>query len=213
MSNTQPIKTLADAITMDYVERFSERPNRFPLSFTSKENVAARLKTLYNIEVHRTGHNLINGEKVDEKINDVATWIMESNRPGLMLAGTLGNGKTTMLKSIYHLFYIKTYYAKAKSLFENYKEHGSFSYDVKNAQLLIIDELGEEPAECKIYGESHEPMRDLLLYRYENRLSTIISTNLSFQNIAKRYGTRVEDRFYEMFEEINYLEPSYRRMF
>ena len=47
--------------------------------------------------------------------------------------------------------------------------------------------------------------------RYKNNLPTIIATNLTFEDIGKVYGDRLQDRMREMFAMITYKEQSYRR--
>ena len=51
----------------------------------------------------------------------------------------------------------------------------------------------------------------MLYYRYDNQLFTIITSNLiGDEDIEKRYGERIADRFIEMFDLIGFENKSYR---
>ncbi|MBX5476781.1 MAG: ATP-binding protein [Clostridia bacterium] len=60
-------------------------------------------------------------------------------------------------------------------------------------QVLVIDDLGAE-AETK---SERERIDRLIYHRHGNRLTTIITTNLSVPDLRERYGDRVADRLYE----------------
>lgn len=79
-----------------------------------------------------------------------------------------------------------------------------------NEPLLLIDDLGIEPARCLIYGEEYYPISRLLLHRYDKQLTTIIATNLSIEEIQDRYGDRIVDRMNETFNVLVYCNKSYR---
>lgn len=83
--------------------------------------------------------------------------------------------------------------------------------DLKNTELLCIDDVGTEPASLKVWGNEVSPLVDLLYHRYDRQLFTIITSNLEGdEDIAKRYGVRVADRFVEMFDLIGFDNSSYR---
>ena len=80
------------------------------------------------------------------------------------------------------------------------------------AHFLIIDDLGTEQRILKRYGNEILPLTDLLLYRYEKMLPTVITTNLSHSQIAEQYGPRISDRIKEMCETLVFTQTeSYRR--
>ena len=55
------------------------------------------------------------------------------------------------------------------------------------------------------------PITELLEYRYNQRLTTIVTTNLEPSEIREKYGDRIADRFNEMFALVSYTGVSYRR--
>lgn len=80
------------------------------------------------------------------------------------------------------------------------------------APFLIVDDLGTEQRILKRYGNEILPLTDLLLYRYEQMLPTVITTNLSQSQIAEQYGPRISDRLKEMCEILVFSQgESYRR--
>lgn len=81
---------------------------------------------------------------------------------------------------------------------------------IKKAPFLIIDDLGCEPTEVKVFGTAITPVVDTIYFRYDNLLSTVITTNLDKTKIKEIYGLRVADRIEEMCESIAFTNKSYR---
>lgn len=81
---------------------------------------------------------------------------------------------------------------------------------ISRAGFLVIDDFGCEPIEVKNYGTSVTPVTDILYKRYDDLQPTIVTTNLTMQDIEEEYGQRVRDRFDEVFETIGYTGKSYR---
>lgn len=172
-------------------------------------------------------------DEMRKKMEMIAHWLCQKEkRPGLLLYGNVGNGKTTMLKAICHVINStckpETYdngrreqtlsgtsevisIFRAKEIIENYHENRT-TYDLMcKVSLLAIDELGVEPIETKLYGNANEPLIDLLSLRYDKQLTTIISSNLTRNEIGERYGKRLDDRFEEMFSTVSFSWESFRR--
>lgn len=76
--------------------------------------------------------------------------------------------------------------------------------------ILAIDDLGTEPREIIEYGNVLSPIIDLISYRYEHQLPTIITSNLTPQQISELYGKRIGDRLKETTEIVPFLNGSYR---
>ena len=81
----------------------------------------------------------------------------------------------------------------------------------RTVRMRYFDDLGVEPATYNDFGEIRYPLAEFLMKRYKNNLPTIIATNLTFEDIGKVYGDRLQDRMREMFAMITYKEQSYRR--
>lgn len=174
-------------------------------------------------------------DELKENIKRVSIWLCDPmKRPGLLLFGNVGTGKTTLLRAICATInkvckrevdergITETVLdapnpisiVKAKQIITEYtfRNEQNSRYDLMNkVALLAIDELGVESTETKIYGNVSEPLIDLLCERYDRQLCTIISTNMGAKEIYERYGSRVSDRFSEMFATIPFNSNSFRQ--
>lgn len=161
-------------------------------------------------------------------------------RPSLIIRGCVGNGKTTTAKSIVATFDALRLSAVQKLRNDRWqmtaeqdavytalsklpalrivsavdavalaKDEDAFK-QMRNSLILIIDDLGTEPATAKVYGTEQTPIVEIINHRYEAMLTTIITTNLNDDAIAKRYGERTIDRLREMCERLTFTGTSYR---
>jgi DNA replication protein DnaC len=85
-----------------------------------------------------------------------------------------------------------------------------FDY-IKKAELLAIDDVGTEPSVVKVWGNEISPFVDTIYYRYDRQKFTIMTSNLSAEDLADKYGERIADRFTEMFDRIAFENYSYRK--
>ena len=192
-----------------YAPTFAVLPARLPLPLISEEDTRCRLLALYRLEVEYRGQVFVNDDNTYEKVNRVARWLFSSKQRGLLLTGTMGNGKSTMLHIINRLFKGRSTFGDAQEIFEHFKKsQGSMRY--WDEPLLLIDDMGIEPVRCLVFGEEYYPISRLLLHRYDKQLTTIIATNLDVVDIQARYGDRVADRMRETFSVITYEHESYR---
>ena len=123
---------------------------------------------------------------------------------GLFMTGPAGTGKTFLINCIARELIDRQYsvvYMTAGDMFDSlYRE--SFSREegaqsgcsarINDAELLIIDDLGSEFATAfsvsRLFG--------IIAHRLSAGLSTIISSNLSLNQISSVYGERVASRIY-----------------
>lgn len=176
-------------------------------------------------EVAHRRKELIFDDETKTHIAQVAQWLIDTNgKPGLLLMGLCGNGKTTMMRSLARLIEYVTEetvgYSK-RTVMPMYsakeiarmcaadKERKDFK-DLFRFEMLGIDDLGEEPKEVMSYGMIYTPLIDLISERYNRQLPTIITTNLTKEQLSEKYGVRVYDRFKEMLSIITFTNPSYR---
>ena len=82
---------------------------------------------------------------------------------------------------------------------------------IRRTALLAIDDMGKEPAEVLDYGNAYNPVIELMEYRYNEQLFTIISTNLTPKQVREKYGNRIADRFNEMMNVIAFTHETYRK--
>lgn len=193
-----------------------------------KENeLINALTRAYNAEVVSRGYKM---EVVPRTaIDKVAQWLgMQEGRVGLLLYGTVGTGKTTMLNAIcrvintfakpdYHEITLDDDRSKAvkviraKDVIEAWQNDRDRYNKMCRVELLGIDEFGVEAIDVKTFGNANEPIIDLLSTRYDKQRCTMISSNLDMEAIGTRYGDRLQDRFVEMFKTIAFTGKSFRK--
>jgi len=191
---------------------------RFPLT---QEQAYSVLLAAYKAEVEYRHRDFIADSHCLASIASLANSLTaEKPRFGIMLCGTCGNGKTTLL----YAFRSALSYLNALHLFEEdksvrimsakdiamlSKDYDRFR-DIRALDMLAIDDMGREPKEVLDYGNELTPIIDLLEYRYNEQLFTLITTNHKAEEIRERYGGRIADRFNEMLDVIIFEDGSFR---
>jgi len=208
-----------EALERSLLKRATSRPRfKIPLSYDDTVRAlttAVRAEVLYR---HRTPSL----PPMMPCIEQAAHWLTSDEKFGLALMGTTGNGKTTLAKAIRALVsalnmrdgYDRAYHFRmstAKDIVVQRQNNYEGYKAMAHTPLLIIDDFGEEPAEVLDYGNALNPVIDLLSIRYEEQLTTIITTNISNSNIRNVYGDRIADRFNEMMKVIIFTNNSYRQ--
>ena len=183
------------------------------------------LAMAYKMEVERWGGTLQLDEYTQRAISDVSRWAVQHKKPGLMLRGYVGVGKTTMLFALARVFDVlekqTIRIVDARKIATLAKDSKADFETLTTTKMLGIDDLGTEPLTVKSYGNDLTPVVELLTERYNKRLFTVITTNLAKKIVDGRevdelqeiYGDRLFDRFREMFNTISYdaNQKSYRQ--
>ena len=126
----------------------------------------------------------------------------------LVASGSVGSGKTTWLTALLleHLMQNPGCNARWTSEQRIYRKaalHADKSHagrekvlqEYMDADVLMMDDLGASRRDLTEWQGG--AMRDLLMERHLGSLPTFISTNLSMEAIAKRYGDHVASRISE----------------
>lgn len=178
--------------------------------------------------MHRN-HSFRFDDDTREHIRQAAQWLINPHgTPGLMLMGLCGNGKTTLAEAISwiigHFTEMEMGYSNRKSMrlykakeitrlcaaSEKFKEQYDAYESLFHQDMMIIDDLGDEPREVLVYGMIHTPVIDLITERYDKQLLTIVTTNLEADALTEKYGKRIADRFREMMTVIVFENDTYR---
>ena len=195
---------------------------RFKMPMSEVDAYACLLAAMM-AEVEYRHRIFCSNEYLEKQLCEMAHWLTSpSSHFGILLCGGCGNGKSTMLKAFQQLlnslhipkpdddstYGIQIVDAKyiaylCKNNYESYRK-------LISVNMLGIDDLGTEPSEVMDYGNVYTPVIDLLTKRYEEQRFTIITTNLTPQQIREHYGDRIADRLNEMVEKIVFKNGTYR---
>lgn len=196
----------------------------FKLPMTADE-AEQYIRGAFEAQVELRGGKVQYDEMTERNLRLVAeTLAGDSHKFGLLLAGTCGNGKTTTLRAVQSVVMLlnNTIYShrsdlrignrllEAKEIAKLSEKDGQLAV-YKTVPVLFLDDLGREPTEVLKYGNVTSPITELLEYRYNQRLTTIVTTNLEPSEVRQKYGDRIADRFNEMFAVVSYTGVSYRR--
>ena len=137
---------------------------------------------------------------------------------GLILAGNYGTMKTTMAIAILrqwiddgHGGLIVPMCSLMDNLYTmrilNREEFAKYDRRIRNTPLLVLDDLGGEDADGWIKGK----VDSILIERYNKMLPTIITTNLTQDQMAGTYSGRIMDRLKNTSIYLAFNEDSQRR--
>ena len=193
----------------------------------SAEDAATLLAAFYKIEVENRQRQFNFDANTQKNLLQLAEYITaDAPRFGIMLSGTCGNGKTTMMYAFQralkyladrkHFDFMGNYF-KPRIMIMHACDITSLAHEtkefaeLKQRSMLGIDDLGTEPAEVLEFGNPIYPVVRLIEHRYNTQAFTFITTNLTPSEIRKKYGERIADRFSEMLHVIVFQDVSYHR--
>lgn len=204
----------------------------FNLPYTDKQ-MYATLYAACRAEVELRRRTFAPTDAYRHHIMDVARWLVDKDKPtfGLYLCGNRGNGKTTMARALQNMYHWLTSdnsndhnvfrFITAKELVRLAKDYNNPTRDngeavnayrkLRDTYVLCIDDLGTEPRESMHYGDFVTAAIDMINYRYDQRLTTIATSNLAPGELREYYDERFADRLREMMHIVNFgQENSYR---
>lgn len=199
--------------------KITEHP-RF--SFAVPDTVAGDLAECYRHVVESCGTVFDPSEKTKQIIRSAANWL-KNGKNSLILTGKCGTGKSVLLRSFSLLFSycsgerINMKIITAGDICELTRKKDPTDEEIellrrlKTYSYLGIDDLGTETLTVKSWGTELSPILDILFSRYENRKTTIITTNDSLEVLGKKYGERIYDRMCEQYDRISFDFKSFRQ--
>ncbi len=205
---------------MAALNNICKAPERYRITGYDEESVCQMLKVCYQKVVSNRGKSYIDDDKTNNAIKKAAKWLTGNHKVGLLLYGGVGNGKSTLTIAICNLIDLlneQTWGSGSVDIvtalnLANVAINDSNRFDrIKKAEKLIIDDLGTEPSSVKNWGNEISPVTEILYYRYDRMLFTVVTSNLNDNEIKERYGIRIADRIDEMFDKVFFSGESYRK--
>ena len=195
---------------------------KFPMSV---DNAALYIEAALRVEVEKRGNTFGDSDELQDHIAKIARLFTEpTTKFGILLCGGVGNGKSSMMYALQNLIRGLVIPLNGNTTFDTWGmrvESAKFIYNqvkvdsqeyrqIQNANMLGIDDLGEEETTLINYGNRVTPVIDLISYRYCRMLFTMVTTNLTPAQIRATYGDRIADRFNETMLILPYKNPSFR---
>jgi len=141
---------------------------------------------------------------------------------GIFLGGTLGTGKTLLMKS-----FCNTWNSFGKTIITQYTSREAADLIIKRIPRFVkyedlkcidylkapiyIDDIGKEPLKVNYYGTEICPMNDLLSKRYDKFALTFITGNYTIKTLGETYNETISNRMIEMFNVIALKGESRRK--
>lgn len=110
---------------------------------------------------------------------------------GLLLWGDYRTGKSSLAACIVRevaAFRCRPYWLLASELADGWEEQDHRYDRMREAQLVVVDDLGTEGN----YDFRKDMIRRALRYRLENAGATIITTNMDLDGLGRAYGEKLK---------------------
>lgn len=149
---------------------------------------------------------------------DKAVWYSDhyddTEKNSLILAGTVGTGKTHLVASITN----KLLENGVPVLFDTFSGHlyklkaefgtsQNYLHRMQKIDMLVIDDVGKE----KQTDWTRSIMFDVINYRYENLLPIVMTTNYDSKELAEYFGSAIWSRLCEMCTGVKMEGSDYRK--
>jgi len=146
--------------------------------------------------------SFLKNEVMEKNLIDFgAKWCLSTEKKSLLLCGPAGTGKTyftfCLIRLILsrndhlHAFWIKSKEIDDRILAESKNFTGDSIIDkTKNAGILFIDDFGIDRATERTERDFYE----IIDYRWDHKLPTVITCNLNEKEILNFYGSRIYSR-------------------
>lgn len=167
--------------------------------------------------------------------NDIFNWcIMDYNGvldpdKGLWLYGNIGTGKSTLLEiikrfsSLYRPWMLPDgkvipFSFRISNTIEVCAEYSRAGYEgiatFIDSSRQAFDELGSEAIPTGHFGTAENVMQYILQRRYDRRHEsiTMVTTNITKDEIMKRYSPRIYDRCKELFNFVEIPGKTFRKL-
>lgn len=192
-----------------------------------------------NITLYQTKDGILEASvkdiyKKDTKRFDTINWLNNflkeypNNKKGLYLHGTFGSGKSYLISAVLvelakkniksTIIFWPEFLSELKSYFGDDIGYKKIMYQIKNTEILFIDDIG---AENLTAWARDEVLCTILQYRMDNKLTTFFSSNLDIKDLEKYLSItkdgneivkarRIIERIKQMTDDIELVSKNLR---
>lgn len=171
--------------------------------------------TFENFVPHGRGYLWPQEAQTLETAYNTAVTFSRQLKGWLLLQGQYGSGKTHLAAAIANFAVsmgVPTLFITVPDLLDSLRyayQDPTATFEerfeqVRSAPLLILDDFGTQNAT----NWAQEKLFQIINYRYINQLPTVVTTNLSMDEIEGRIRSRLEDS--ELITTIRIMAPDYR---
>ena len=140
--------------------------------------------------------------------DEIARWLSDNQGRGLLCFGNCGRGKTLICARILPLV-LSHYCRKIISCYDAQQMNADID-TVKRNHIIYIDDIGTESYSVK-YGEKRFAFPEIVDEAEKKGKLLILSTNLSLDEIAQKYGERTMDRLVSITARVKFQGASLRK--
>lgn len=177
---------------------FNPMPNRVQVRIpNAKEVLLAGLK-------HYEGDNA----KWLNEYNEIADWLSDNKGRGLLCYGNCGRGKSLICWKILPVL-LSYYHSKIVSCYDSQQMNTNID-EVKSKHIIYIDDVGVEGLSIK-YGEKRMAFSEIVDEAEKRGKLLILTTNLSLDELAQKYGERTMDRLVAITKRVKFVGESLRK--
>lgn len=140
-----------------------------------------------------TGIKYFTGERAQwlPEYEEIAEWLADNKCRGLLCFGNCGRGKTLICGKILPLV-LNNYCKLIVNCYDAQTMNAELD-KIKQKKIISLDDIGTESVSVK-YGEKRIAFAELVDEAEKKGKLLIITTNLTLEELAEKYGERTIDR-------------------
>ncbi len=135
---------------------------------------------------------------------------LEDSKHWLVFLGDNGMGKSSLMACIAMAWVARgvqvlwtDFNEFIEAVLESYEKDATYKTSditepVRTAQLLCLDDFGDAKQQGDVSDHTRKQTYNVLRYRYEHELPTIITSNLNYHQMIGQFGKRISERVLEM---------------
>jgi len=140
--------------------------------------------------------------------DEIVKWLENNNGLGLFLYGSCGRGKSLLARYVLPAIILK-YCKKIVNCYDSQEMNANLDL-VLSRRILSIDEIGVEGISFD-YGNKRDAFFEVMDAVEKYGKLIIVSTNLSGDEIIKKYGERVFERIIATTKQVEFKGKSLRK--